>query len=414
MTKFKIILFSFFLNIAFCQTFDYSVNLRSMLINYSQNNNTVLDPENKFDIIQKKEFVNLSLLKIDAEYFNEENLLIKTKYQLDYTNQYSDDFEHRFIEFYLSYSLAENVEVVLGRKLSDWGVSYYKRPSAIFDPELDFTDLNNSKSYFTGLDLFQIDYYADSFSLSYVYSNDIENFNSFNSINALKSMFMYKGWSVSLIYAFDNLKKNRIGAGFTNVFGETLEIHGEFLFTQKGKRKVFNNSGMGYESVSPFVKFSLGFLYSINWNGRDVRWITEFYYNGSAYNKDTWTNYKDFIKSNYYGYLSNPAGGSASGYLTKYIQASSSFNIELMSDATIFTILDNLPPLFGKIAYRPVFLINPRDGSTILNFYSSCFIIDNLNAFFSGNIFFGGKETVFGAIPYNYEIFFGLNYKLEF
>lgn len=390
--------------------FSFRFRNSSFLLYKQKNKHTILDPENQLIKIDKENYLSNFVLSGDASF--SPTLYGKYSLKLDYIKNRTDSWSAFVKEAYISYDLSDKIVVLAGRRITDWGKSYYKKPSAILDPDKKLEDLNDITSSYMGYDQVALEYYLGNTSVNLVFATRLDEYSGTeNILYAGRASTFWRGWEFSLIQGYRETSGYQVGGNFTKVFGTNLEIHGEILGKQKYTRYVIENHQVTSLNKRNVGQASLGFLYSLNFRGRDVRIISEVYWNSPGYTSDEWKDYKSFITRNYYN-MFNPDPRIRLLAARNYNQAVSLFNPETMGRYFFFTVIDNLPPLFNRLSVQPVALFSPEDGGGMGNINLLLSITNYLKLF--GNFYyFGGKRgSIFRNIPYQIMVYGGIQLSL--
>lgn len=402
----KVLILIVFSNIVlFAQDFDLKLAQSTYLIYQRKNTITMLDPENLY--IKSNDYTFHNYINMSSR-ASLGNLLCKGSFQLDYNELNKTKYDFTFKEAYLSYDLTDNLQLKAGRKFINWGVDYYLRPSAILDPQKNVSDFDNQTSKYVGNDVFEMDYYAGNLLFRGVYKNSFNHFTYRKSEYVGNINFLLDGWAVNIIGEYDELSKWKAGFNFTKVLGDQMEIHGEYI-NEKNQINYGINDALQYLDLKERInKFTMGFLLSMDIAHRDVRLICEYNYDQGGLTGNKWDIYKSYINESLMG-MKNPSADVRKLSKSNYIDATTSYNVQEFSISSAICIVDNLPPLFNLIYYKPIILYNPSDHGSILILNLFAHTDNGVNFFFNTNYYGGDKNSIYFNIPYKYQLFFGIS-----
>jgi len=203
-------------------------------------------------------------------------------------------------QMFLQLDLGENWVLVAGRSLQRWGTGYAFNPTDMLAPEKELRDPDNTEKRAAGNDMLKLEYFSHTFSLAMCFFSRL----SFNSgIKADKGNLafrLYKNlWDADLSFMalFNSKEHPNWGMNFAYVFGERLEIHGEFS-VQKGNYQLYHpiiKNPVTLYQQDPFLrlrendtincKYLLGFQYTFD---KNILWIAEYYHQDQGYSQNEW------------------------------------------------------------------------------------------------------------------------------
>ena len=133
-------------------------------------------------------------------------------------------------ETYVGLSLGD-FDFTSGKRILKWGTGYAFTPTGVLDPPRIPTDPTDHLSLNEGRELGSIAWTKGSSAITAVWSSagllDKHTFGVYDTA-ALRYNVLYKGLDSAVIYAHDHVRGDFWGANFTRVFGDGLEVHGEF------------------------------------------------------------------------------------------------------------------------------------------------------------------------------------------
>jgi hypothetical protein len=327
--------------------------------------------------------------------------------------EYQDLGEHSvgftFRELYMSMDISENGFLLIGRKITDWGKGFYKRPAAILDPERTAQDINDNFNRYKGMDQILFKYFFENVSLSAVAATDLDRASwKQSAFWAVKESGVVGSFELSFIQGGYQEGKFFGGVTVTYVPVDILELYGEGIYFNKTTvRKVYENSVQTFQKDR--TEFTIGAMFTIPWKEKqDIRWILEFYFNSNGWNASDRDRYRFFIGENYRNMFS-PDSVIRSVAAANYLAGTSLFNIDRINRMNLFSVIDNIPALPGRIYFRPVLIYSLVDNSYIAQIIFTKSVGRYIDVISYGNYFGGSKGSLYRSIPYQYEVVLGIN-----
>lgn len=332
--------------------------------------------------------------------------------KLDYHHLADEKVRLTVRELYASMDVGGNGFFLMGRKITDWGKAFYKRPAAVLDPERTVLDINDNFNKYKGIDQVMVKYFFSNLSIAAVGATnlDMKDWEK-NFLWTLKESTVISQLELSLIQGRNNRGGYFSGITFTFVPTDMLEFYGEGIYYEKSKlKKISGNSIEEYEKGQ--MEYTLGAMLTLPWhNVQDIRWIVEFYFNSNGWDRKMREKFQVFLGENYWNmFSSDPLLQETAS--ENFLNGTSMFNIDRINRMTLFTVLDNLPVLPGGFYFQPVFIYSLTDHGYIFQLTVNK-PIDRYVDFISYGIYFGGREkSVYHNIPYRYKLLLGFRFHL--
>ncbi|HEB63399.1 MAG TPA: hypothetical protein ENJ07_02845 [Gammaproteobacteria bacterium] len=200
-------------------------------------------------------------------------------------------------ELYLSKSL-NNWEIMLGRKISSWGVGYGFRP---LDVVQQYDQQTISRQSDMGKNMVALEYFSGMSSWSLLWVNPAHSKNSENKnyeVESIVSKYSTSQESYDLHAVFRYNEKNRFQLGFggINILSDEVAVHGSLLFSQLYQKQLHQLGGQSSILLAEYppykeVDYSFGFqvLAGLSWSGLSKNsLIVEHWYNELAYSDKQW------------------------------------------------------------------------------------------------------------------------------
>jgi hypothetical protein len=154
---------------------------------------------------------------------------------------HSDQAHARFLlrEAFGVFTVSDNLDISVGKKLVRWGTGVGYNPSGFADPPKDASDPTDRLGLNEGAELIQANYVRGDHSIDAVYFAPRLFFTS-DPIRsrdrlALRYNRLWRGLDVSIMGLVASGSPNRLGGNFSYVVGSSLELHGELvLFRPRG------------------------------------------------------------------------------------------------------------------------------------------------------------------------------------
>jgi len=222
------------------------------------------------------------------------------------------DYSYSIRELSYDLSLSDNLDVTVGRKILKWGPGYAFNPTGVVEPQRSPSDPSDRLGQNVGRTLISMTAFAGKSSLTFVYLNDAQFqsgvFHWGEHEYALRAYTFLSGLDLSGILHYRQGDRLEAGTNWSCVFGENLELHGEFL-AKKGSSAMYHQilssdnpdqifASYPYaerfdNSNEIFYKLLLGEQYTFE-NGINIAF--EYYRNMDGLSISEWNQWMKFVK----------------------------------------------------------------------------------------------------------------------
>ena len=214
----------------------------------------------------------------------------------------------------LSYdlSLSDNLDITVGRKILKWGPGYAFNPTGVVEPQRTPSDPSDRLGQNVGRTLISVNAFLGKSSLTFVYLNDAQyhsgEFHWGEHDFAFRAYTFLNGLDLSGILHYREGDRLEAGTNWSYVFGENLELHGEFL-AKEGSSTLYHEilssdnpdqifASYPYtarfdHSHEIFYKLLFGGQYTFE-NGLNI--ALEYYRNMEGLSKSEWNQWLKFVK----------------------------------------------------------------------------------------------------------------------
>ena len=349
----------------------YYNHYRRGLINF----NDLIVTQNK---LTNNDYYYSQFFKLQSDILSyrwEIDLLLSEEYK---KQKWQDDIAVK--ELFFQKSVTQDIDIKVGRFIHQWGTGYAYNPTNFVAPSKDISDLNNKKNQLTGKEGIALEYFGVSYSFSLCYFTSIRNDFEFEENKfAFRFYKNINNLDISLLTLMEENRNPSLGANFSSVVGDRLEVHGEISGQQGSYRSMheilcndvrnqlfthFPFIDYNRDSKKIYKKYVLGFQYTIS---KRAMIVFEYYHQDEGYSKNEWkriTNYLDYVKQRMTGYEEPLAAanllwnmnifspkGSMSDYMMNY------FNIEVsqyfdLTNIVLLNILDLSYVCIPEVEFR--------------------------------------------------------------
>lgn len=284
-----------------------TINFRLSVIHeskYHQINSTPLNVNNKLvPQVRYNSYFSADL------FLNWHAFSFDIKGNANYNERDKSDFQYLVREFYFDHALGDYLHVTVGRKILKWGTGYAFNPTGVVEPQKEASDPSDRLNRFQGRQIFALDAYLGSHSLTLIYANELrfnEGFNRGKNEFALRFYSLVGDVDVSLIGYWKEKEKSKVGFNTAFTYGTHLEFHSEFI-TQIGTNKQYHQildstnyqiyfgtnpySARYRSSKQLFYKLLLGAQYIFN---SGLSFMAEYYYNRAGLSRSEWEQWRNF------------------------------------------------------------------------------------------------------------------------
>lgn len=342
-------------------------------------------------------------------------------------NQSSPDYACSFRELSFDYSVSGAWDITVGKKILKWGTGYAFNPTGVVEPQRSPSDPSDRLGENEGLDLVSVDYFTGSSSLTLVYANDSgmrsAKWHWGTQQVALRAYTFLSGLDLSLVGHYREGDRLELGANWSYVIGNSLEVHGEFLGKQgssnlydriietDNSQQIFTSYpyvAMYDHSGRIFYKLLLGAQYTFA-DGINV--AIEFYRNEEGLSSAQWNRWMNYVK-----FQNDIQRGIIQ--MSPDVVAASRYNL--------LWALYSLSPrgcmrdyLFGREYWGSgpwgielIQFVNAQDLSAVIVPTVSFRISENLSTYARLSLFTGSGDSEFGALFYEETLNIGARVQL--
>ncbi len=332
-------------------------------------------------------------------------------------------------ELFLKFSPTSALDFTLGRAILKWGTGYAYNPTGVIEPRRHPSDPSDRLRQFRGLDLAQVDFYFRASSLTLVYLNTLQTRDKWQPANdhrlAMRLSTLFRGFDVSLIGFWEKSHRGKIGFNFTKVFGEALEIHGEFL-GQRGSEAPLHlittaNAPDTLFRLPPFAplhehkhrlfgKYLAGLQYTFGGKGNLA---VEYFHNDEGLSGRNWQRFLDYLLfAN--RQLSNPKWLGPQGHLAaaNLLWSTGVLSTTGSTRDYLFVRLYSSGLASTRISGELNALENLHDASVVVIPTLSVYLGHEISAYLRWSGFFGKHESEFGGLLHRSVTNIGMSWKL--
>jgi hypothetical protein len=172
--------------------------------------------------------VNLIVLEPSLTYRHGDRWRFSTSLAAVTRTQGETQAQIRVRETYFGVSVAD-LDVTIGKRLVRWGTGYAFTATGILDPPRVATDPTDRLNLHEGREMVTADWVAGKHDFTVAWAMHRPGM---PGITALRYNVLVDGFDTSVIVAHNSGGATFTGANFTRVFGEAVEMHGEFAWRQ--------------------------------------------------------------------------------------------------------------------------------------------------------------------------------------
>jgi hypothetical protein len=191
---------------------------------------------------------------------------IRVKARADASDRASDTL--RIDEGFLQLNVRPWLDLTAGRLIEKWGAGYAWNPVGFVSPQKNPTDPNDRRSAYRGLDMLKADVFVRGTNVS-LYAME-------RGVIAARVYRLIADTDVSLHFRRDR-GENREGVSVARVFGNALEIHGEFARIEAGR--TYTRSLAGGQYTFP----------------NNVNVVAELYHAGDGFSQAEWDSFRNSV-----------------------------------------------------------------------------------------------------------------------
>ncbi len=222
------------------------------------------------------------------------------------------DYSSSLREVYVDYSLTDELNILVGKKILKWGTGYAFNPTGVVEPQRNPSDPSDRLNQYEGRKLLSLGGFVGGSSLTLVYLNDVSlresKLQSTDHELAVRVYSLVGGVDLSLIAHFKQRQKPEAGMNAAYVVGSNLELHAEVLAKQSSRslyhRVITSDDERQFFSSYPYVplyensgrifyKLLLGGQYTFE-SGLNI--TLEYFHNEEGLSEKEWKQWMRFIK----------------------------------------------------------------------------------------------------------------------
>ncbi|MCJ7587187.1 MAG: hypothetical protein MUQ00_04705 [Candidatus Aminicenantes bacterium] len=327
--------------------------------------------------------------------------------------------ELRIGQLFLQKDLSERWVLAVGRSIQRWGTGYVFNPTDVAAPERELGDPDNTERRAVGLDMIKLERFSATSSLAFCLLARMETRGRWRLTSPRLALRFYKNaWDtdLSLVALFSREETPVVGLNGSRVFGERLEIHGEFAIQKNSYRPyhaalVESRPESGGDSFLDFKKDDgrlyvqglLGFQYTFPGG---ILWVAEYYHRGQGYSLSEWRTLIGHVRGMNAGLAGPEAGPALEGILAGLAAYAPRGT---MRDYLV-NYLQNLGT--GVVEWRIGWLLNLADMGGVWFPEFRLAFRNGFTFFLRSYIFLGRGTSEFGAFPRSRVLEGGLRFRL--
>ena len=337
--------------------------------------------------------------------------------------------ENGFAVRELSYdlSVSDNLDLTVGKKILKWGPGYAFNPTGVVEPQRSPSDPSDRLAQNEGRTLVSLNAFSGKSSLTLVYVNDAQyasrTFSWGTQDFAMRAYTFINGLDLSGVFHYRERDRPEVGTNWSYVFGENLEVHGEFL-AKKGSSGLYHQI-LKTENVEQiftvfpyvafydnseriFYKLLVGAQYTFENN---INVALEYYRTMEGLDKSEWNQWLKFVK-----FQNEIQQGRVA--VPPDLMAPSRYNL-LWALRTLSPRGTMRDYLFGREYYSTdrwsfelIQLLNADDASVVLVSTVSYKISDYFSTYGRFTSFQGDADSEYGALFTSYSMNLGIRFQL--
>ena len=325
------------------------------------------------------------------------------------------------------YSLSDELDLTIGKKILKWGTGYAFNPTGVVEPQRSPSDPSDRLGQNEGSKLVALNLFSGRSSITLVYVNDatIESWKWRFGVQefAVRAYAFFNGLDLSLVGHYKESDRLEAGMNWSYVVGNSLELHGEFL-GKKGSsalyheivatdndQQVFSSNPYLplYEHSSQiFYKLLLGGQFTFE-NGINI--AIEYYRNTEGLTTVEWKRWMNFVK-----FQNNVQQGKIP--LSSDLIGPSRYNLlwalQTLSPRGAMQDYSFCREYWSDEHWGLEFIqfVNVQDFSAVLIPTVSFRLSENLSAYTRLTLFSGKSDSEFGALFYTKTLNVGVQVQL--
>ena len=233
----------------------------------------------------------------------------------DYSNSYlGESFRTTFYDGYLSLKPSPSLTLEAGKKSLRWGTGYAWNPVAFLDRPKDPDDPELNLEGFILASVSYIKSFAGPLRtvsltpvLLPVYDGINDDFGEPEHLNTGGKLYaLLYDTDIDLLFLAGGSRTHRYGLDFARNLTYNFEVHGEFAYLRKVRKRVIDAADAITEKESNAQSYLIGIRYLTE---AETTWIAEYYHNGAGFSRDEMRDFFTFVNR---GFDAFTATGDAS------------------------------------------------------------------------------------------------------
>ncbi|MDX1810664.1 MAG: hypothetical protein R3240_01835 [Gammaproteobacteria bacterium] len=224
-------------------------------------------------------------------------------YDVDRNNKQQIDGDGSLKEAYYDFS-AKDVDFTLGKKVLSWGVGYAYRP-------LDLIQQQNRRLLVTqnlkGVNIGSASFYTGSTAITLLITNQTilaqQDYQADKYEEAIKIYSLLGDWDLHGVVHYSEDYGASIGAGFSTVVGEGLELHASSIYRSRYSRYINTlvETNQTLATADPIIKKKyndcVNAVIGFTWTSHSrITIIGEAWHDGTAHTYDEWAAMRDLTR----------------------------------------------------------------------------------------------------------------------
>ncbi len=310
-------------------------------------------------------------------------------------------------EAYWDFSLAD-FELTLGKKRISWGVGYAFRP---LDVLLQSERLSFVSPIEEGLPLLALEKYTDNGAWTLLCGNALsyhnQTFHRSDNRCAARAYALIDDTELQFIAYADQATDFAIGAGFSMVRGDALELHGSLLYQARYSQLMSRLVGstellarqdpMGMREYADGYKLLLGMNYT--WSS-GVSLLLEAWHDDSGYSRQQWQALRDLTEAQ--KRLSDLASIPRQAIEGNIAASNQFFGQKSLLEDNIFARLSYAGE---KTSANIDVLYSVLDRGAVLTLDAKTEVSDHYEISYGVRMFGGGSQSAYQSMPIRYQLY---------
>lgn len=326
-----------------------------------------------------------------------------------------ESFQTTFYDGYLSVKPSPTLALEAGKKSLRWGTGYAWNPVAFLDRPKDPDDPELNLEGFILASASYIKSFASPLRtvsltpvLLPVYDGINDDFGEPDHLNlGGKIYFLLYDTDIDLLFLGGASRTNRYGLDFARNITSNFEVHGEFAYLRKVRKRVIDAAGGLAEREADAQSWLLGLRYLTE---AETTWITEYYHNGAGFTRDEMRDFFAFIDRGFEAFTST--GDSSLLQQAENLGKGSYARMNPMRDYLYVRASQKEP--FDILYFTPAItaIVNLNDGSFSISPELLYTAVTNLEVRLKGTWLEGERMSEFGEKQNDWRLELRVRYYL--